>query len=322
MIMRDEIDLYWIDNKCDWCGSNEIETIVECQDFLHDLPGLFRVVRCKNCGIYRQNPQLDWSSLQHYYPNGYIPHSSLVSEEVSKYKRVVKRYGNWKRSRLINKYKSNGGNLLDIGCGTGLFLEEVMRSKKWNVYGVEPNVNAASYAMAKLGVTIYNDKFSNVKLPRNYFDVITMWNVLEHLAHPIDDLKRIELILKPGGLLILSIPNPNSLARHVFGKYWVGWDQPRHLYLFPLDKLRLILAQLNFTILAEKCISTSYATLGLSLNFWSKNWNSKIRLLRILLNVLYNNTISKMLLLLPLKFLDMFKLSSIITIVAQKSNQE
>lgn len=320
--MINETVLYWIDNKCDWCNSNETETIVECQDFLQDLPGLFRVVRCKNCGIYRQNPQLDWSSLQHYYPNEYIAHSSLVSEEVSKYKRVVKRYGNWKKYRLINHYKSNGGNLLDIGCGTGLFLEEVLRSKKWNVYGVEPSVSAASYAKTKLGVTVYNDKFSNVMLPRDYFDVITMWNVLEHLDHPIDALKRIELLLKPKGLLIISIPNPNSLARHVFGKYWVGWDQPRHLYIFPLDKLRLILAHLNFTILAEKCISTSYATLGLSLNFWSKNWNSKISFWRTLLNVIYNSTMSKLLLLLPLKVLDMLRLSSIITIVAQKSNQD
>jgi 2-polyprenyl-3-methyl-5-hydroxy-6-metoxy-1,4-benzoquinol methylase len=318
--MVDE-QLAWESCACDWCGSNESELVFVGPDRLEKLPGEFRMVRCTQCGLFRQDPRLAWSSLKDYYIEGYASFPSLVKEQKSWLKRLDKRYGPWKRLRAIERYKP-GGRLLEIGCATGYFLEEVVRSKRWEALGIEPNAWAANYSQDKLGVRVLNGRFAETDLPRNSFDVIAMWNVLEHLDHPIVDLRYAYDLLKEGGLLVMAIPNMEGLEAKIFHKYWVGWDLPRHLYLFPQQTLGSILSAIGFEVIDRRCISTSYSVLGHTLDFWSQSWGNKFESLRKVMLTAYHNPIARLGLGLPLGILDRLNLSTIITIFAQKEVSE
>ena len=156
------------------------------------------MVRCRQCGLVRQNPRPTWESLKSYYPEDYSPHVPLVREETSVLRRLDRRYGMWKQTRAAEWFQ-RGGRLLDVGCGTGVFLEEAQRSGRWEVVGIEPAEKAAAYARKALGVTIHEGRFSDIDLPVNSFDTITMWNVLEHLEYPIADLRRAYQLLRENG---------------------------------------------------------------------------------------------------------------------------
>lgn len=304
-------------SPCDWCGSSQYEVLFQAPDRLEKLPGVFRLVKCRECGLIRQNPHLRWSSLKEYYPENYASYNSLIKDHQNWLHRLDKRYGPWKRKRAIEHYQK-GGRLLEIGCGTGTFLEEMLYSGNWQMVGVEPNAKVAANAQNNLGVPIFAGRFSEVPLQSESFDVIAMWNVLEHLEHPVQDLRRVYTLLKPGGWLVLSIPNLESLEAKVFGPYWSGWDLPRHLYIFPRKTLRQILVSLGLRVVAERCLSTSYDMLGVTLEFWSQSWEKQQPDLKRLLLKVYRSLIIRAALVIPLAVMDRITLTDSLSIFAQK----
>jgi SAM-dependent methyltransferase len=312
-------NLSWEDCACDWCGSTDSETVFKGPDRLEGLPGIFTMARCVKCGVYRQNPRLAWDSLAAYYPEDYASHPRLVQDEPTPVRRLDKRYGPWKRLRAVERYQP-GGSLLEVGCGTGLFLEEALRSGRWQVTGVEPSRRAAEYAQNRLGVTVHAGRFNEVLLSQESFDAVVLWNVVEHLDQPVADLRYAQRLLKPGGWLVFSVPNLESLERRVFGDYWVGWDLPRHLYLFSQDRLEEILNSLGLRVAGKRCISTSYSVLGHSLDFWSQTWAERHPSLRRFLLGAYHSTIGRLAMAPPLWVLDRLNRSTILTFFAQKTN--
>lgn len=309
--------IQWEETSCDWCGSSESELLFKGPDRLEQLPGEFTMVRCSRCGLFRQSPRPAWVSLKNYYPENYASYPPLVRTGRNVLRRLDKRYGPWKRLRAIQRFQSRG-KLLEVGCGTGLFLEEALRSNRWSVTGIEPNTKTARYAQQMLQVPVYQGRFSEVKLPSQSFDVIAFWNVLEHLDHPIRDLRYAHQLLKDNAWLVIAIPNAESLEARLFGQFWVGWDLPRHLYVFPRSTLYTIMESLGFRIQAKRCISTSYSVLGHSLDFWSQSWGGRFPGVRHLLLRLYGSIVVRAGLIPPLWLLDRFHTSTIITYFAQK----
>lgn len=281
------------------------------------LPGRFRLVRCQRCGLMRQNPRLKWESLQHYYPEDYSAYEPIIQAEQSRWKRLDRRYGMRKRLRAIERFQP-GGRLLDAGCGTGVFLAEAQRTGRWDLTGLDPSAGAASYVRQHLQIPMVEARFAEADLPPDSFDVITMWNVLEHLDYPIRDLRRARALLREDGWLIFSIPNVESLEARVFGSFWLGWDLPRHLYLFPRRQLRIILAELGFGAVEDQCIAGSHAAAGLSLDFWSQKWLPRDSALRQRLVKLYLSLPVRLGLSLPFWILDRFRACSLITVFARK----
>ena len=266
-------ELIWEECACDGCNSTAFHPVIEGPDRGEHLPGTFRMVRCASCGLIRQNPRLVWESLKEYYPEHYHAHVPLVSEEKHGWRRLERRYGQWKRLKSIERF-IKGGRLLEVGCGTGVFLEEVVRSGRWEAVGIEPGAKAAAYARKNLGIQVHQQVFSEVALEPDSFDVIVLWNVVEHFYHPIQDLRRAGDLLKPGGLLVFSLPNIEGLDARIFGKYWSGWELPRHLYLFPRQKLHEYLKQIGFEVLDDGCIAGSHGGWRMSLEFWSQSWEA------------------------------------------------
>ena len=310
-------ELEWEKVPCDWCGSTDDEFIFDGSDRLLHLPGQFRMVRCRKCGLIRQNPRLVWNSLKDYYPDDFISYVPLIREERSRFRRLDRRYGIWKQGHAVERYQ-NGGRLLDVGSGTGIFLEELLRSGRWQVVGIEPTERAAEYARTALHVEILEGRFSEVTLPDNSFDVITMWHVLEHLDHPIADLRHAHKLLKENGLLTIEIPNVDGLEAKLFGQYWIGWELPRHLFQFPQSTLRTILTSLGFEWIATRRISMTHALLGNSIEFWMQSWNPRYHKIARWLLQLYRSFPARIVLGLPLWIYNRFNLSTVITIFARK----
>jgi 2-polyprenyl-3-methyl-5-hydroxy-6-metoxy-1,4-benzoquinol methylase len=308
--------LVWEEVECAWCGSTLYDICFEGPDRLERLPGKFRLVRCSQCGLYRQNPRLVWSSLQKYYPEEYKAYA-YRDEKTRSWRQYIENYGNNKRCKAIHRY-INGGSILEVGCGTGGFIQELIRSGNWVVSGIEPNQKAAEFTQKKTDATIYPCRFSDVEFEPGSFDAIVLWTVLEHLDQPIKDLQYAYRLLRKNGWLFFSIPNVESLNLKIFKKYWSGWDIPRHLHIFPRSTLHEILHQIGFSIVDERCISTSYQALGHNLEFWSQEWEGKYPRLKKICKAVYYSWLTRMILLMPLAILDRLNLTDTITYFVQK----
>ena len=313
-------DLEWENSNCTWCNGHNSELLFEGPDRLLHLPGTFQVVRCSNCSLIRQDPRLKWDSLQHYYPDSYPSYYSPSVEATTLISRMINQYGMWKRLRAIERYQSSG-LLLDVGCGTGDFLDQAHRSAHWNAAGVEPSSRANLIARERLPFPIFHGSLEDYDPDPDTFDVVTLWNVLEHLPHPADDLRHIFQMMKVGGLLVISIPNLESPGAGLFKTRWLGWDLPRHLYFFPRDLLVDVLHSIGFRVIDFKCIAGSHAAFGHTLDFWSQDWmGANQRLRRTMLNI-YNSIPFRLLMSLPFWVLAQLRLSSNITLFAQKANE-
>lgn len=306
--------LVWEDLPCPVCHSNKDQVLFTGPDRLLGYPGQFQMVRCEICQLIRQNPRPVWDSLAQYYEGDYDSYVPMLKERKPSIGRFIYGWGTRKRVKAIQSIQASG-NLLDIGCGTGMFLEMAQKLGAWTVSGVEPSPHAANYVQGKLDIPIQTGLFPDVKLPVQHYDVITMWNVVEHLGDPIESFARIHDALKPGGWFVFCIPNLESLDAWLFGKYWLGWDLPRHLYIFPQVTLKELLANTGFQIQKTRCISTTYAAYMHNLEFLEQDQYS--RLIYILLKM-YRTRLFRLIITPLLWCIDKLLRGSIITIFAQK----
>lgn len=208
---------------CNYCQSQDTELVNEGPDLLLNKPGLFRLVRCRRCGLIYQNPQLSQAELMAHYPDDYLPYqrddySYLQDHALTRL-----------CQRVIDRHPQKG-ILLDVGCATGSFLKG-MKAQGWEVAGVELSPFAAEQARAS-GLDVHTGTLESAAYPADSFDVVTLWDVLEHVTDPKQTLAEIARILRPGGLLVTSLPNPTSFEARLFGGSWLGWERPRHLFLF------------------------------------------------------------------------------------------
>ncbi len=251
---------------CDHCGSNDERVLFQGPDRLHGLPGRFRLVTCAKCGWIRQNPRPTLETIRAFYPGDYEPFIHPVDDEAL-LRRWDRRYGMIKRCRAIESYQKSG-RLLDVGCATGNFLHEMRRRGGWDVFGVEPNREAAAYAVQRFGHQVHVGTLTDAGFAQGSFDVITMWNVLEHLHHPWDDMLRVRDLLRDGGLFVFSVPNLEGIEARLYGPAWLGWDLPRHLYLFPRTDLAQSLAEIGMAVNEIRCLSGSQDASVVSLQLY------------------------------------------------------
>ncbi len=136
------------------------------------------------------------------------------------------RYGMSRRDQMVTRFKQSG-RMLDVGCATGVFLQWFQAGGSWDLYGLELSEGAARVARAA-GLNVFIGQLEEAAYPENYFDVVTFWDVLEHISDPRSALLETRRILKPDGILVLRLPNAASLDARIFRQYWSGLDAPRH----------------------------------------------------------------------------------------------
>ncbi len=214
------------------------------------------------------NPRPAPGEMGAYYPSDYAAYRVAIEDERFALMRLMRRRKLSQRRALIEHYsRRKTGRLLDVGCATGLFLHE-MAQAGWQVRGVEPSASAASYAASRFGLEIFQGLLASAPFDEGSFDCITYWDVLEHTYSPRAELALAAQLLRPGGLFVANVPNWHSMSRFLFGRYWSGFDAPRHLYVFKRTALARLLAAAGFAILDWRCFMPSYWGFTTSVDRW------------------------------------------------------
>jgi 2-polyprenyl-3-methyl-5-hydroxy-6-metoxy-1,4-benzoquinol methylase len=142
------------------------------------------------------------------------------------------------------------GKILDIGCGTGYFLNE-LKHKGWEAFGIEKNEQARKHAIEYFNLFVKSETHIH-KFPKKSFDVITLWHALEHLEDLNEIMEKIYDLLLPDGIAIIAVPNCNSYDARHYKTYWAGYDVPRHLWHFTPKTMKLMVEKFNFNIICQK----------------------------------------------------------------------
>jgi len=215
------------------CSRND-ETVFTGHDLLHNLPGEFTVVKCATCNLMRTNPRPTPETIGFYYPDDYGPYVGTQvdgTKSTSAIKRLLKplinRFFNINSQRVPQLIQ---GRMLELGCASGSYLDH-MSNKGWDVQGIEYSEKAAKSA-AELGYHVHAGPLETAPDPDRPFDLIVGWMVLEHLHDPLTCLVKLREWIKPGGYLVLSVPNVNSIDFRIFKEYCYANHLPNHLFHF------------------------------------------------------------------------------------------
>lgn len=248
---------------CQICGDERCQPYVERRDRFSDQ--VFHYVQCVGCGEVYLNPRPTLEEISAFYPDHYESYETIENQSTRLQQTLL-----WKNQEKVLKYvqgfTSGPGSLLDIGCSTGQFMR-VTREHGWSVTGIELVDHAAEIARTRYQLDVRTGDLDNVPLPSQGFDIITMWDVLEHLHAPRRALEKIRDLLKPNGILAVGFPNLDSYDRRIFGTAWIGWDAPRHLYLFSLPAFQRLFRETGFELAARRCLTGGKGSFFLSLDF-------------------------------------------------------
>ena len=201
-----------------------------------------QLVRCNHCGLQYLTPRLKSDLILTGYSEG--ADDAFVSQNSARERTFDKSL------RRIEDLKPNKGRLLDIGTAGGAFLGVAYR-RGWDVLGCEPNQWMADWGSNHYGIEILPGTIFDMVLPDSEFDVVTLWDVLEHTPDPKAVLLECQRILKPDGLLIVNYPDIDSLVSEAMGRKWV-FLLSVHLYYFTPRTIRRMLEKTGFDIMGFK----------------------------------------------------------------------
>ncbi len=231
--------------KCIVCENKSFTLFLKCKDHFLSKED-FTIQECQKCGFRITNPRPFENHLGEYYESDeYISHSNTKKGLVSAIYQKVRNHTLKKKYQLLTAF-CDKGKILDVGCATGEFLN-VFKQNDWTVYGIEPNENARNFAISNYGLDIGAE--DNIKkLDPKSFDVVTMWHVLEHVSELNERINEIKILLKNNGILVIAVPNCNSLDAKIYKEYWAAYDLPRHLYHFTQNSITGLLNKHKFEL--------------------------------------------------------------------------
>ena len=238
--------------SCNLCGSAETRLRFAStlpDDALPQSPDAFRcthsgygrhhtIVQCVKCGLVYTNPRLDGADILDSY--------QAVEDPLYLQERDGRVLTFERHLRPLEKITPPPGRLLDVGAYTGVFVEIAARHG-WDAWGLEPSHWAVSQARRQ-GLNLIEGTLDSADLAEASFDVITFWDVIEHVTHPFAEIQRARRLLKPGGLLVLHTMDIDSLFARMMGPRW-PWLMEMHIYYFTPRTLTRLLQQAGFDVL-------------------------------------------------------------------------
>jgi 2-polyprenyl-3-methyl-5-hydroxy-6-metoxy-1,4-benzoquinol methylase len=240
----------WEDTACPLCARDDTELLSEAADPTPaDGPGLrFAVVRCKHCGLAYTNPRPTPETIARFYPRDYRPHRPPeVTHPAHKPSAFWTRVLGRPCAERRGAFAGSGRRLLDFGCGSGGYLRR-MAALGWSVTGLDTAEHVVAVARDETGCDAIAGSLPHPDLPPASFDVVTMWQSLEHVHDPLAILREALRVLVPGGTLVVAVPNFESFSARLFGEHWFGLDLPRHLTHFTAATLREMLQVAGFRV--------------------------------------------------------------------------
>ena len=267
---------------CDLCHSDQSEVVTRQRDLLLEVMNdEFTIVKCCRCGLVYLNPRPSKELLSSYYPTVYYPplqakartqfqqQAKKVSAQIKRWvledyygypstgsagwSRIVRRILLWP-DKTLRELKGRHplpwrgeGKVLDVGCGAGGHLK-TLQDQGWEPHGIEISEVAAAHARELVTGNIHTGTLESAPFPPQSFDLILMSHSLEHLPSPVAALRLVHRLVNDDGLLVVTVPNVDSLEFKLFGRWWFPLDPPRHFYHFDKRSLSGIFAQAGFRL--------------------------------------------------------------------------
>lgn len=236
----------WESPNCAVCETDKYLTALWQGVTTWEHPGKFNFVKCGKCGLVLQSPRATFNEILSYYPS-----ESYWGRDVRK----LKKTDDWKEEReraYRHLYKGifsrkKNGKILDIGSGMGLFLSK-FKDKGWEVIGTDISRDIGNYSKKIFNIDVLIGDFVKISLPYQHFDLITMNGVFEHIYSPKETLIKVNKLLKKDGLLVIVVPNIESLGYLIHKNNWYHLQPGRHIYQFSPETLRRILVDCGFKI--------------------------------------------------------------------------
>lgn len=236
-------------STCPICGSTRVTPRLSAPDRFHLRKEIYHLNCCSLCGGVWLSCPPSFTQMPLHYTEDY--HKAIVSAgegaAASRWRDQVK---------LISRHK-RGGAILDIGCSSGGFLS-TMNRKNWQLYGIEMEESTAERARATTGADVFVGDAVDAPFLPSSFDVITSFDVLEHVYNPRRFLSKVLHWLKPGGIYYAMMPNIASWEARVFGTHWYGLELPRHLFHFSPQSLRYLMNEIGFSEVSVVTPAVSY----------------------------------------------------------------
>ena len=268
---------------CEVCRSDSARAVVHQCDLLHHVSAdEFTIVKCEECGLLYLNPRPIQAEIGQFYPPQYFG-APPPPRRFSRIHRWILDdfYGypstpgdsTWRQLRKLLLWPEKvrrefrgrvflpwvgRGRLLDVGCGGGVGAA-IRAQEGWDVHGLDLSENAVGHARQLIGDRVQVGDIRAVRYQDSAFDVVVLSHSLEHMYGLSEVLAEIRRILDVSGVLVITVPNAGSLEAKLFGRWWVQWDPPRHLYHFERATLRKLLEQSGFRVIqARTGVTTAF----------------------------------------------------------------
>jgi SAM-dependent methyltransferase len=217
-------------DECPVCGQTGAGEWLQAPDRLHGRQEKYTLLRCPNCSLVWLSQPPKPGEMHRHYTDAYDRLISAAGQNSPQ---------RWRdRNKTLAQYKRSGA-LLDLGCSSGSFLES-LPDGDWKLYGIEMSTETAQTAEERTGAQVFVGDILDAWFPAESFDVITCFDVFEHLYEPRRVMARVSEWLKPGGIFYVLVPNVDSAEGRVFRSYWHGLELPRHLFHYSPASLKFL----------------------------------------------------------------------------------
>jgi SAM-dependent methyltransferase len=246
------------DISCNLCGSSEHKPF--CPENGRGL------VQCPDCGLVYVGRRPDPKELyalygETYFHNddsGVVGYSNYLKDEPN----IRKTFAG--RLKRIERW-IKPGKMLDVGCAVGFFLDEA-KKRGWQVSGLDVSAFAVQYVQERFGFDARHGSLVDQDYPEGAFDLITMWDVIEHVPDPKAYVQQAARLLRSGGVFALATPDVDSIPARLTGKRWVGYKlSEEHVYYFSVTTLKRMLDEAGFDIVDVRHVG-KYVTMRLFLD--------------------------------------------------------
>jgi SAM-dependent methyltransferase len=261
---------------CPSCGGRDHQPVISASDPVTKIGGVFHVVRCCHCALAFTNPRPTEQSIGLFYPDSYGPYSGRDGDEnlSGRWRHVLTQaalrsgFGYPPQPLRLSTRLLAGiarlamrrtrqrqswipfrapGRLLDFGCGAGDFLKR-MRAFGWSVEGIDMSEKVACDVEQSAGIRVHVGSLPHPEIHTASFDAVTMWNSLEHVHQPRAVVQAAWQALRPGGLLVVGVPNFEACSFRWFRENWYALELPRHLTHFTPATLGALVEREGFQV--------------------------------------------------------------------------